>query len=106
MPDETTKKQPDLIAVEPQIDVPCYFLELTIENVRSFSGRQKLDLSDGKGRPSRWIILLGDNGSGKTTLLQSLAAMIPQELQMRGNPDNSDKPERKHYVPEIFLNHR
>ena len=74
MSDNAVKTQPDLLAVEHQTEVPCYFVGLTIENVRSFGSPQNLDLSDGQGRPAQWVILLGDNGSGKTTLLQSLAA--------------------------------
>ncbi len=50
-----------------------YFLSLELENVRCFSDRQTLDLSDGHGRPARWTILLGENGTGKTTILQMLA---------------------------------
>lgn len=55
---------------------PVYFLSLTVENVRCFGPEQTLDLSDGKGRPAQWTILLGDNGVGKTTLLQSLVSII------------------------------
>jgi energy-coupling factor transporter ATP-binding protein EcfA2 len=55
-------------------DQPGYFLSLTVRNVRCFGDiEQTLDLSDGKGRPAQWTILLGDNGTGKTTLLQALA---------------------------------
>jgi energy-coupling factor transporter ATP-binding protein EcfA2 len=57
--------------------VPAYFLSLTITGVRCFGPKQTLDLSDGKGNPSRWTIILGNNGYGKTTLLQSLVALIP-----------------------------
>jgi hypothetical protein len=49
-----------------------YFLSLELENVRCFSEKQVLDLSDGQGRPARWTILLGENGTGKTTALQLL----------------------------------
>lgn len=56
---------------------PAYFMSLTLENVRCFGPKQTLDLSDGKGRPVRWTVILGDNGVGKTTLLQCLAAMNP-----------------------------
>ncbi|MEW5929910.1 MAG: AAA family ATPase [Gemmatimonadota bacterium] len=52
---------------------PAYFLSLTLENVRSFGPSQTLDLSNGRGRPARWTVILGDNGVGKTTLLQSVA---------------------------------
>jgi hypothetical protein len=51
-----------------------YFLSLELENVRCFSSKQVLDLSDGEGRLARWTILLGENGTGKTTVLQILAA--------------------------------
>jgi predicted ATPase len=50
-----------------------YFLSLTLENVRCFAAEQKLDLSDGNGRPAQWTVILGDNGTGKTTLLNVLA---------------------------------
>lgn len=56
---------------------PVYFMSLTVENVRCFGEKQTLDLSDGKGRPAQWTILLGENGVGKTTLLQCLAALLP-----------------------------
>lgn len=51
----------------------AYFLSLEVENVRCFGKKQKLDLSDGKGKPAPWTIILGVNGTGKTTLLQILA---------------------------------
>jgi energy-coupling factor transporter ATP-binding protein EcfA2 len=54
-----------------------YFLSLEVENVRCFSERQTLDLSDGNGRHARWTILLGENGTGKTTLLQLLVMFFP-----------------------------
>jgi predicted ATPase len=58
----------------------AYFLSLTVDNVRCFGPSQKLDLSDGKGRPARWTIILGDNGVGKTTLLQALVLLAPTKL--------------------------
>src|SRR5215208_3433494 len=57
--------------------LPAYFLSLTVENVRCFGPKQTLDLSDGKGRPAQWTIILGDNGVGKTTLLQCLSMLLP-----------------------------
>jgi energy-coupling factor transporter ATP-binding protein EcfA2 len=57
------------------IPPPAYFLSLEVENVRCFGPRQKLDLSDGNGRPAQWTVILGDNGTGKTTLLECLAAL-------------------------------
>lgn len=61
-------------AAKPSEAKAAYFLSLTVENVRCFSEKQKLDLSDSNGRPRQWTILLGNNGTGKTTLLQLLAA--------------------------------
>ncbi len=57
----------------------AYFLSLTVKNVRCFGQEQTLNLSDGKGKPARWTVILGLNGTGKTTLLQLLAGyfMVP-----------------------------
>jgi predicted ATP-binding protein involved in virulence len=76
MPDRKTKKAPTRRARKGGRSSPTtgsYFLSLELENVRCFSERQTLDLSDGHGRPAPWTILLGENGTGKTTLLQALA---------------------------------
>ncbi|MFN8511352.1 MAG: AAA family ATPase [Chloroflexia bacterium] len=59
---------------------PAYFLWLAVRNFRCFGPRQELDLSDGKGRPSQWTIILGENGVGKTTLLQCLVALEPESV--------------------------
>src|SRR5215208_6807898 len=72
--------------------LPAYFLSLTVENVRCFGPKQTLDLSNGKGRPAQWTIILGNNGVGKTTLLQSIAALTPSELV-----------HSKHLLPSCFL---
>ncbi len=56
---------------------PIYFTKLELENIRSFGGRQCLDLLDAQARPARWTLILGDNGVGKTTLLQCLTRMRP-----------------------------
>ena len=58
-------------------DAPIYFRSLELESVRCFGKRQRLDLTDRKGNPVRWTLILGDNGVGKTTLLQCLAWMRP-----------------------------
>ena len=54
-----------------------YYSSLELENVRCFGERQTLELTNAKGQPARWTLLLGDNGVGKTTLLQCLAWMRP-----------------------------
>jgi predicted ATP-binding protein involved in virulence len=72
------KVAPTAEAVTPP---PAYFRSLTIENVRCFGPKQTLDLSDGKGRPAQWTIILGNNGVGKTTILHSLVAITPAEDQ-------------------------
>ena len=79
MPDRKTKKAVRNGAGKRSRMSPTtgsYFLSLELENVRCFSEQQTLDLSDGKGRPARWTILLGENGTGKTTILQ--AACCPR----------------------------
>ena len=50
-----------------------YFSSLELENVRCFGERQVLELTDERGRPARWTLILGENGVGKTTLLECLA---------------------------------
>lgn len=60
----------------------AYLLNLSVENLRCFGERQRLDLSDGEGRPARWTVILGDNGVGKTSLLQAVAIMgLPFQVQ-------------------------
>jgi AAA domain, putative AbiEii toxin, Type IV TA system/AAA domain len=79
-----------------------YFLSLELENIRCFSKRQVLDLSDGKGRPARWTILLGENGTGKTTALHFLAAhsrMYDLDGGIAVSRDGID--DFKFYVPGI-----
>jgi energy-coupling factor transporter ATP-binding protein EcfA2 len=73
-----------------------YFLSLTLENVRCFGPEQTLKLSDEKGRPARWTVILGNNGMGKTTLLQALTTLEPV---MGGGIDMM-------YVPKGFLQSR
>ena len=103
MSEEVAKEQPDLLTVESSAQMPCYFLGLTLKNVRSFSLPQFLDLSDGQGHPIQWTIMLGDNGSGKTTLLQSLAAMVPRTIQRASGTDEKNK--HYPYVPDILLSY-
>jgi ABC-type multidrug transport system ATPase subunit len=67
-----------------ETDTPqnAYFLSLELENVRCFGERQKIDFSDGNGKPKQWTILLGDNGTGKTTILQCLIASLPTSFSI------------------------
>jgi hypothetical protein len=76
-------------------DESGYFLSLTLENVRCFGPNQKLDLSDGGGKPARWTVILGVNGTGKTTILQSLVGF---EVVHLGDKPDRDWP-RFHDVP-------
>src|SRR4051794_33626163 len=73
-----------------------YFLSLSLENVRCFGQKQTLDLSDGKGQPAQWTILLGENGTGKTTVLQTLAAFTPLT-----NPDLTEHLPRR--IPQGMM---
>ena len=54
-----------------------YLTQLSLKNVKSFLGDHFLDMTDEKGRPARWTLILGDNGVGKTTLLECLAHLAP-----------------------------
>ena len=102
MPDRKTKKAVRNGAGKRGRSSPTtgsYFLSLELENVRCFSARQTLDLSDGNGRPARWTILLGENGTGKTTILQLLAVMSISEPL----PDGDTKAARNRFVSRPFL---
>ncbi len=72
---------------KPKAEAPltAYFLSLEVENVRCFGEKQKLDLSDGKGKPAPWTIILGVNGTGKTTLLQCLTGfgIVAQNYEVK-----------------------
>jgi energy-coupling factor transporter ATP-binding protein EcfA2 len=80
-----------------------YFLSLTLENVRCFGPRQTLQLSDAKGRPARWTVILGNNGMGKTTLLQALTGFElvshEQEGEYWGTPKGFYLPEQLFWFP-------
>lgn len=88
----------------PQPPPPAYFLSLTLENVRCFGPEQTLDLSNGKGRPAQWTIILGDNGVGKTTLLQSIVALVPTEDVIDSGAEEMSKeltPRCFHHATEV-----
>ena len=71
-----------------------YFSSLELENVRCFGERQVLELTDDKGQPVRWTLLLGDNGVGKTTLLQCLAWMRPVPAGLPPGTDEEREPQK------------
>ena len=75
-----------------------YYSSLELENVRCFGGRQILELTDKKGRPAQWTLLLGDNGVGKTTLLQCLAWMRPVP---QGNKRGKEEEPPKKIEPSL-----
>src|SRR2546423_14898289 len=79
--------------------LPAYFLSLTVENVRCFGPEQTLDLSNGRGRPVQWTIILGDNGVGKTTLLRVFAAVTPSFYRSRSDGTT-------YYVPRYTTDKR
>ena len=91
----------------------AYFLNFSLENVRSFDARQTLRLTDKEGHPARWTIILGDNGVGKTTLLRGLAATASFSYYRRAGTEQIGRrlavqPERRfyddHYVPFVQAN--
>ncbi|MDQ5929800.1 MAG: family ATPase [Bacteroidota bacterium] len=67
--------------VEQQNKEHSYFYSLELEGINCFKVKQTLDLSDGNGNHSPWIIILGDNGTGKTTLLRVLDRMQPSVIK-------------------------
>src|SRR5215208_3847114 len=90
---------------------PMYFASLEVENVKSFGGKQILDLRDSKGALSPWTLILGDNGVGKTTLLKCLAWMVPVKFaepdrfqlakKLRVKEHNDDEEEYVKWIKEI-----
>lgn len=90
IPDSEQQEDPPL---------PAYFLSLAVENVRCFGPRQTFDLSEGKGRPVQWTIILGDNGVGKTTLLRAFAAVTPSSHRAKSDGTT-------YYVPRYTTDKR
>lgn len=62
-----------------------YFLDFSIENLRCYGKKQTLKLSDEKGRPFHWTIILGDNGVGKTSVLKSIVSLAPSPKTIYGD---------------------
>jgi predicted ATP-binding protein involved in virulence len=66
---------------------PIYFLNIELDNVRSFANNQVLDLSDGNGNWKKWTVILGDNGLGKTSILQVLSAIAIKVIDKAEDKD-------------------
>ncbi len=77
----------------------AYFLSLSLENVRCFKEKQRLDLSNGQGEPAQWTVIMGDNGTGKTTLLQCLARCEPKIRSVGSDWRGDSGLEADFYVP-------
>jgi predicted ATP-binding protein involved in virulence len=65
-----------------------YFLELCVDNVRCFGGKQCLRFADDAGKPHHWTIILGENGTGKTSLLKALVAIAPSPKSVSAENQN------------------
>ena len=86
-----------------------YLTSLEISNIRAFGPKQHLKLSDGRGKPAPWTLIIGENGTGKTTLLQCLARMQPFPQWERGSdgeviPGADSDPEKEpgHVEPDLL----
>ncbi len=82
----------------PPSNRPCYFTELSVENIHCFGSKQTISFMGEDGQPAAWTILLGDNGMGKTTLLQCLAAMLPEEASP---PPGAEEKWPKYFRPSV-----
>lgn len=80
----------------------AYFKSLTIENVKCFKGLHTVDLSDGKGKPAQWTVILGNNNTGKTTLLKCLAGLdtVEEFLPTKTSIDKLEKRNRLYGVEQ------
>ncbi|MFD6423150.1 AAA family ATPase [Streptomyces sp. NPDC060198] len=63
-----------------------YVSRVTIENIKSFNGPRKVDLTLTRpdGSHAGWTVLAGRNGAGKTTLLRALALALSGPVAARG----------------------
>ncbi|QHV98828.1 AAA family ATPase [Spirosoma endbachense] len=56
-----------------------WFKSISLENVRSFGTKQKINFTDKAGNVARWNVILGDNGTGKTTVLKGLVILAQNQ---------------------------
>jgi predicted ATP-binding protein involved in virulence len=71
------------MTIEENTSKAVYFKSLTIEGVNCFKSKQTIDLTDSKGNPTMWTVILGNNNTGKTTLLRCLA-LLKWEYEKKG----------------------
>lgn len=62
-----------------------YFLDFSLENLRCYGKKQTIKLSNDKGKPYHWTIILGDNGVGKTSLLKGIVSLAPSPKLIYGD---------------------
>jgi energy-coupling factor transporter ATP-binding protein EcfA2 len=58
---------------QPPAVPPVYCRSIKISNFRCFEKSTEISLTDSKGLPAQWTVILGENGIGKTSILQCLA---------------------------------
>lgn len=65
--------QSPIAADQPPAVPPVYCRSIKITNFRCFEKTTEISLTDAKGLPAQWTVILGENGIGKTSILQCLA---------------------------------
>jgi predicted ATP-binding protein involved in virulence len=83
---------------------PIYFLNIELDNVRSFASKQVLDLSDGEGNWKKWTVILGDNGLGKTTILQCISLIAINLLEKNSTFESYSKLKSLLSIPQNLSN--
>lgn len=82
----------------PQSTDPMYLRHLHIQNLKLLKSLE-LDLTNARGEPRMWTVIIGENGTGKTSILQSIAMAAAGGRHINslmGNPKSlADKRQRK-----------
>lgn len=68
-----------------------YPTAITIENLKCFRSKQRIDFSSGDGH-AKWTIILGNNGTGKTTVLQAIYGSLSFKEYAINNEHTIDLP--------------